>query len=258
MNQILITKKLYVTPELKRKKKIYKIDFILSVFLVVVLISFYIYAEYGRSKDEDLAEDILASMSSADTNGQEELATEGELQENTENVEETVSDRGNNDGRGEGAAAANGNKLTKKVKTRNGQTYESVGTLEIPKIGLKYAIILPSQQTTEVIESLLKISPCKFWGPNINEVGNFCIVGHNYHNTKFFSKVPNLGNGDVIKLTDVNGGQLSYAVYDKYTVAPEDVRCTSQLTNGRKEVTLITCTDDNAQRWIIKGREIKN
>ena len=30
MNQILVTKKLYITPELKRKKKIYKFDFLLS------------------------------------------------------------------------------------------------------------------------------------------------------------------------------------------------------------------------------------
>ena len=45
MNQILVTKKLYITPELKRKKKIYKSDFIISVFLVCILTSLYIYAE---------------------------------------------------------------------------------------------------------------------------------------------------------------------------------------------------------------------
>ena len=32
MNQILVTKKLYITPELKKKKKAYKVYFILSVF----------------------------------------------------------------------------------------------------------------------------------------------------------------------------------------------------------------------------------
>ena len=32
MNQILVTKKLYITPELKRKKKIYKANFVLSIF----------------------------------------------------------------------------------------------------------------------------------------------------------------------------------------------------------------------------------
>lgn len=32
MNQILVTKKLYITPELKRKKKIYKFDFLCLFF----------------------------------------------------------------------------------------------------------------------------------------------------------------------------------------------------------------------------------
>ena len=62
MNQILVTKKLYITPELKRKKKIYKFDFFLSVFLVCILISFYIYAEYARNRDEQVSQEILANM----------------------------------------------------------------------------------------------------------------------------------------------------------------------------------------------------
>ena len=33
MNQILVTEKLYVTPELKRKKKVYKFNFIISIFM---------------------------------------------------------------------------------------------------------------------------------------------------------------------------------------------------------------------------------
>ena len=49
MNQILVTEKIYVTPELKRKKKLYKFNFFLSVFLVCVLFSYYIYAEYDRN-----------------------------------------------------------------------------------------------------------------------------------------------------------------------------------------------------------------
>ena len=62
MNQILVTKKLYITPELKRKKKVYKFDFFLSIFLVCILISFYIYAEYARNKDEEVSQEILANM----------------------------------------------------------------------------------------------------------------------------------------------------------------------------------------------------
>lgn len=62
MNQILVTKKLYITPEIKRKKKIYKFEFFLSVFLVCVLISAYIYAEYDRNKSEQVSQEILASL----------------------------------------------------------------------------------------------------------------------------------------------------------------------------------------------------
>lgn len=45
MNQILVTEKLYITPEIKRKKRMYKIRFFLSVFLICILFSYYIYAE---------------------------------------------------------------------------------------------------------------------------------------------------------------------------------------------------------------------
>lgn len=62
MNQILVTKKIYVTPELKRKKKFYKFDFFLSVFLVCVLFSFYIYAEYDRNKNEELSRELLTEV----------------------------------------------------------------------------------------------------------------------------------------------------------------------------------------------------
>ena len=45
-------------------------------------------------------------------------------------------------------------------------------------------------------------------------------------------------------------------MYDKYTVEPTDVSCTTQRTNGKKEVTLITCTTDNKLRVVTKFREI--
>ena len=45
MNQILVTEKIYVTPELKRKKKMYKILFVISILLIIALFAAYIYAE---------------------------------------------------------------------------------------------------------------------------------------------------------------------------------------------------------------------
>ena len=62
MNQILISEKLYITPELKKKKKMYKIDFFISVFLVCILFSYYIYAEYDKNKNEAISQEILSNV----------------------------------------------------------------------------------------------------------------------------------------------------------------------------------------------------
>ena len=60
MNQILVTERLYITPELKRKKRMYKIRFFLSVFLICVLFSYYIYAENDRNKSEEVGQQLLS------------------------------------------------------------------------------------------------------------------------------------------------------------------------------------------------------
>ena len=62
MNQILVTEKLYITPEIKRKKRMYKIRFFLSVFLICVLFSYYIYAENDRNKSEEVSHKILSQL----------------------------------------------------------------------------------------------------------------------------------------------------------------------------------------------------
>ena len=237
MNQILITKKLYITPELKRKKKIYKFDFILSIFLVCALFSVYIYAEYDRNKSEEVSQEILADMNIGqdDTTINEEdnvlVVVLDEEEQNTP-VEDDEKEE------------------TKVHKTKSGDTYSTIAVVDIPKIDVNYPVL---NKTTD---ELLKISPTKFWGPEPNEVGNFCIVGHNYRNKRFFSKVPDLKTGDKINITDLSGRKITYKVYDKYTVEPTDVSCTSQLTQGRKEITLITCTDDSKHRVVVKAREV--
>lgn len=58
-------------------------------------------------------------------------------------------------------------------------------------------------------------------------------------------------------MKDNNGRTIEYQVYDKYIVEPTDTRCTSQLTNGRKELTLITCANYGTQRLVVKCREVK-
>lgn len=245
MNQILITEKLYITPELRKKKKIYKFNFLLSIFLVLFLASLYIYAEYDRNKSEEVSQEILENMD----NGNDDTVAKNNVlvvvlddEEQNQNVNDQQSQLAN---------------VNKKVQTTSGGfRYTTIATVSIPKLNLQYPVLDGETDSTEETEALLKISPTKFWGPEPNEVGNFCIVGHNYRNTKFFSKVPTLVSGDIITLTDLSGRTIQYKVYNKYEVAPTDVSCTTQLTNGKKEVTLITCTDDSKHRVVVKARQV--
>ena len=253
MNQILITKKLYVTPELKRKKKIYKVSFFLSIFAMIVLSCAYIYAEYDRYRQESVSQDLLSKLIAETMKKDTTIApTENALiisMTQEQIVEENVSSN-------EALQAEEKNTIsTGKFSDEHGTEYNAIGYINIPKIECKYPIIdRPSQ---ELMDKLLKVSVCKFWGSDPNEVGNLCIVGHNYKNSKFFSKVPSMVVGDTVEITDLSGKTLKYEAYDIYTVDPSDTRCTSQLTQGRKEITLITCTDDGKNRVIAKAKLVE-
>ena len=80
-------------------------------------------------------------------------------------------------------------------------------------------------------------------------------MGHNYRNSLFFSKVPTLENGDSIEITDNYGRKINYIVYDKHVVNEDNTKDTSQVTHGKKEITIITCTNDSKNRVIVKARE---
>jgi len=254
VNQILIAEKIYVTPEMKRKKKLYKIEFFLSIFLVCLLSSFYIYAEYDKNKNEKVSQELLASVNiqpqevDNTTISQERNIITVVLDDEEEfvNVEEIVDTEEIVEQTSEEPEIVMHN-------SPSGYEYYTLAVINIPKIGVNYPILCGTTGSKEETEELLKISPCKFHGADPHKEGNFCIVGHNYRNTKFFSKVPTLELGDTIEITDLYGKTVTYEIYDKYIVAPDDVRCTSQLTNGRVEITLITCTNDSQNRWILKA-----
>ena len=135
----------------------------------------------------------------------------------------------------------------------NGKEYTAVGSLNIPSLEIEYPIL--SETTTQ----LLKVSVTKYWGSNPNEVGNMVVMGHNYKNNRFFGNLSKIKNGDIVKITDLAGKTLDYKVYDTYIIDPHDNACTSQLTDGKKEITLITCHYENGsshatKRFVVKAR----
>lgn len=261
MNQILITEKLYVTPELKRKRKLYKIEFVFSILLMLSLFSYYIYAQYDMNKAEEVSKDILSEIEFKEP----EKITDDTTIKVSDNDVIVVALEYNQQVQVEEIKV---DELLEKEKdvplevqtSSAGYKYTTIGTITIPKINVNYPILSGQTKSLEETENLLKNSPCEFWGSGLNEVGNFCIVGHNYRNTRFFSKVPTLVNGDIIEIKDVSKGRtIQYAVYDKFTIDPDtqDRSFTTQLTDGKKEITLITCTDDSKSRVVVKAREVK-
>lgn len=127
--------------------------------------------------------------------------------------------------------------------------YDVIAKLEIPKIELETYVL------GEFSKEALNISVTKFWGPNPNCIGNFCIAGHNFKNKNMFSKLKKLQVGDSIFLEDNSKGKREYIVSEINTVFPEDISCLSQETNNRKEITLITCTTDSKKRIIVRATE---
>ena len=128
--------------------------------------------------------------------------------------------------------------------------YKVLGIIRIPKIDLEYPIL---NKTTNVS---MKKSITKFWGPELNEIGNLTLAGHNNRDGTMFGKVKKLEIGDIIEIQDLYKNTVQYQIFDMYVIEPNDVSCVKSVDPNAKEVTLITCTNGNKNRLITKAREI--
>ena len=253
MNQILVSEKLIVTPEIRRKKKLYKFNFFLCVFLACTLFSYCIYAEYDRNKSEQVSQEILLSLQETDDEEPQADNTTISVKDNIlvvhlkEEEDEVIDNAVNENEVDVSNLLSDENESTSQIKesvSDDGVSYYSEAVLSIPSIGIEYPVL------SNTSDELLKISLNRLWGPKPNEVGNYVIVGHNYKSGKMFGKLSLVSIGDTFTLKDLSNRTITYKVYDKKIVEPTDVSCTSQLTNGKKEVTLITCKNYGAQRLV--------
>lgn len=131
----------------------------------------------------------------------------------------------------------------------NNEKYFVIGAIEIPTISVNYPIL------SETNDELLKIAPCRFYGPYPNEEGNLCIAGHNYDDNSFFSNLNKLNIGDYIYIYDSKNNKICYEIYEKFEVSKSNTSSTTQNTLGKKEITLVTCNNFNGNRLIVKARE---
>lgn len=129
--------------------------------------------------------------------------------------------------------------------------YEVMGTIEIPKTGANYPILEdpPTKRSLEIAVAILH-------GVGLNQPGNTTIVGHNYRNGLFFSDNKKLSKGDNIKITDQKGETVTYSIYEIFETTASDAEYMLRDTEGRREISLSTCTDaSNDMRLVILAKE---
>ena len=130
------------------------------------------------------------------------------------------------------------------------QKYVVSAKLLIPKIKLETYVL------NEKSKEAMWECPTKYYGPEPNEVGNYCIAAHNYNKKNMFNHIIELEVGDKIYLTDNKNGRLEYEVYDIYKTKPNN---TAPLIQDKRktEITLITCSDYSSKRIIVKAIALK-
>ena len=214
-----------------RYSKVLTIILIIIIMAVVILLGFFGYDMYKKFTTKRRAEEIVDQFNDNISQSRNEI---------DENDGNSVVLPMLNEELTEGSSNTTGKK---KVMY---QGYNVVGTIEIPTISLKYPIL--ERVTKESIEtSVAVLQPSA--GPN--KVGNTTIVGHNYRNGSFFGSNDRLSLGDKIYITDTSGTRMKYNIYNIYTTTPDDAEYMTRDTNGKREISLSTCTDNSKERLVI-------
>ena len=89
----------------------------------------------------------------------------------------------------------------------------------------------------------------------LNNEGNSVIIGHNYRNGTMFSNVDKLKNGQYIYITDTTGRKVAYKIYSIFRASGSESEYITRNTNGKREISISTCTDVSKARTIVLARE---
>ena len=198
--------------------KIYKTIFYMLLIATIVIIGMIIYKYGSNQKNEKENQEVVEAFSNIDFSKNEEES---------------------------------GSQIQLEYKG-----YKVIGIVKIPKINIEYPILEIENIDPKSAEKPMKLSIIKYWGENVNDYGNLSIAGHNNKDGTMFGKTKKLQKGDIVELTDLNGQTIQYSIYDIFVTDPNDVSILLPKDELVREVTLITCTNGNKQRLILKAKEI--
>ena len=211
---------------------------VLSGILVVLLIAITCvlgYFGYNYYKKIKLNKDATEYLEEFDT-----LV----VKLNKEKEEEELNNP-DNENQGNGSNQMRGIETDKLVY----KGFKVVGKLEMPTINIQYPIldVITHAKAIEVSVGIL-------YGPGVNQPGNTVIIGHNYNNGLFFGKNKHLQVGQKIYITDIYGNKKEYTIFNKYYTPESDTSYITRKTDGKTEVTLVTCDTTGANRLVVCAR----
>ena len=233
---------------MKNKKEKNKIIYYILFGIIIFCIFYIVYSnnlfEISKSNKQNNSQASRTSIERKIEKEQEANNNTEENNEKVEKIEETVNETNTIQENTIQQDIEDKSKIPAKMGG-----YNVLGRLVIDKVNVSKNILDVSNKES------LKVSAVKLYGPNINEVGNFCICGHNWKN--MLKRVLELEVGDTFYLIDRKTlNKVNYEIYNIYTCMPKDLECLNQNTEGKRETTIITCNPGGITRLIIKGKEI--
>ena len=178
------------------KYKIYKIIIVILFIIAIILLGSIIYKYQQRQANEKESKKVLEEFEQQQDNNEK----------NNENLQDNASEE-------------NDTKENTKIKMYG---YEVIGTIKIPKIVIEYPILSIETSKPEKTKEPLKFSVVRYWGGEVNQLGNLSIAGHNNYDGTMFGKTKNLEVGDNVELKDLNNQTITYQIYHKFVTNPKE------------------------------------
>lgn len=126
---------------------------------------------------------------------------------------------------------------------------EILGLIEIEKISINKIIVEGTGR-----ENIRLTIGHMIQSKSIGEDGNCALAGHRggTYGT-FFKNIDQLEVDDEIKITNMQGEEYIYKVYEQLVTEATDMEVISDIS-GEKTLTLISCEDNGTKRLIIHAR----
>lgn len=199
----------------KNQKKIFSIQFFLSITAILVIITLFIYSKISLSNKESFSDLLINNYSITKLYSNDNNNT---INENLPLTPDTI-----------------------------------IGVIEIPSLNISYPVF--NELNDELLKTspcrFYGDFPTMYKNSSNT---NLCIAGHNYDNGKFFSKIKNLKINDSIFLYDTFDKKYIYSVIKNYEVKSDDLSPVYNTISDSFELTLVTCNNFNGNRIIIKAK----